>query len=602
MQTRFAVKNFDIYGRDVDIKKYGDRLGEITQQLADAKSRIERPERREIVDEISALISEYDASFEQVIANRRLRDSEQRDVLDVQGPQISSYMIEIMNSAQVDGDAEAAAAAGEVLNTLMDVRLGVYKYLDSALPEHHQSTTQLLAKMASQLEKLDTEIQDPNRRALLAKSEKSAQLYAAAYATMAEALKSERQLMADSLDVIGPAVAAKATELKGEITGEQDKLGPQLQTANQTALAIVGGVSVVAVVLGVIIATSLSRSIIGPIRKVMTVLNLVAEGDLRQQLQVESQDEIGAMTNSLNTVMKQLRTAMTELATNAGEIARSANEMNETADNMASISDDTKSQSTSAAGASEEMSANVRTIAASANQMSGNLDSVASAVEEMSISVNQIAQNIKQASHVAGEANQLAEGSRRELSELGDAANEIGKVVELIQDIAEQTNLLALNATIEAARAGEAGKGFAVVAEEVKQLARQTANATEGIRTRVNGIQNASNNSVESIEAIRKVVGNLSQISRDVAAAIEQQSTATQEIAKNVAQSSSAARQVSKAVDESATAGEEISRNVVSVDRGAQRVSEDAGRTKTSSNQLAGISQRLQSLVEQFQV
>ena len=77
------------------------------------------------------------------------------------------------------------------------------------------------------------------------------------------------------------------------------------------------------------------------------------------------------------------------------------------------------------------------------------------------------------------------------LSVVGNAADEIGDVVELIQDIAEQTNLLALNATIEAARAGEAGRGFAVVAAEVKQLANQTASATEGIRSRVTGIQSS---------------------------------------------------------------------------------------------------------------
>ncbi|MCC9607638.1 methyl-accepting chemotaxis protein [Blastopirellula sp. JC732] len=602
MMARFAAKNFDIYSRDGDIEKFNARSREITGLLEEAKSRIDLPERRAIVDEIETLVGEYDESFTQVVANRRLRDAQQRDVLDVQGPQMSTCLVEIMNSSQADGDAEAAAAAGAVLDTLMGVRLSVYKYLDSAQIEHQEKTNQYLTKMDGELAKLDADLQNPHRRELLAKTRQSQESYATAYASMAEALQTERQLMTGRLDVIGPSVAMKAAALKNAITDEQDELGPQLQASNQATLVMVGVVSGVALVIGVVISILLSRSIILPIRKVMGVLNLVAQGDLRQQLKVETEDEIGAMTNSLNTVVKRLQAAMTDLAANAQEIARSATEMNDTAASMASVSNDTKTQSTSAAGASEEMSANMRAIAASATQMSANMDTVASAVEEMSISVNEIARNTEQANLVASEANQLAEGSRRQLGQLGDAANEIGKVVELIQGIAEQTNLLALNATIEAARAGEAGKGFAVVAEEVKQLARQTAGATEDIRARVKGMQQASFGSVESIESIRSVVNNLSEISRGIAAAIEEQSVATKEIANNVAQSSSAARQVSKAVEESALAGEEISRNVVSVDRGAQKVSEDAGKTKNSSDQLAGISSKLQSLVSQFQV
>ncbi|EAQ82445.1 methyl-accepting chemotaxis protein [Blastopirellula marina] len=602
MLARFSAKNFDIYGRESDVKKFDERRDEMLALLEEARTRINNPERRALVGEIEKMIVEYDAAFAQVISSRKLRDSKQRDVLDVQGPLMSEKLVAIMNSAQADGDAEAATTAGIALNKLMGIRLSIYKYLDSALPAHRQATTEYLSAMGQDLDKLDAELQNPERRELLTQTKAAKQSYVAAYETMADALKSERELMTGRLDVIGPAVATKSVELKASITGEQDLLGPQLQASNQATLWSVAIVSAVALVLGILIAVLLSRSIILPIRKVMLILNSVAQGDLRQRLTVESEDEIGVMSNSLNTVVNQLQTAMVALASNADEIARSAGDMNDTAASMSSVSTDTKSQSTSAAAAAEEMSANMRTISASATQMSTNMDSVASAVEEMSISVNEIARNTEQANQVADEANHLAEGSRQRLGQLGEAASEIGKVVELIQDIAEQTNLLALNATIEAARAGDAGKGFAVVAEEVKQLARQTATATEDIRKRVGGMQEASYESIESIEAIRKVVSSLSQISRGIAAAVEQQSTATHEIANNVAQSSTAARQVSQAVTESAAAGEEISRNVISVDRGAFRVSEDAGRTKTSSEQLSGISLKLQSLVGQFQV
>ncbi len=106
----------------------------------------------------------------------------------------------------------------------------------------------------------------------------------------------------------------------------------------------------------------------------------------------------------------------------------------------------------------------------------------------------------------------------------------IGDVVELINNIAGQTNLLALNATIEAARAGEAGRGFAVVASEVKALAEQTAKATGEIGQQINGIQSATQDSVNAIKEISGTIERLSEISSAIAAAVEEQGAATQEI------------------------------------------------------------------------
>jgi methyl-accepting chemotaxis protein len=107
-------------------------------------------------------------------------------------------------------------------------------------------------------------------------------------------------------------------------------------------------------------------------------------------------------------------------------------------------------------------------------------------------------------------------------------------------DIARQTNLLALNATIEAARAGEAGKGFAVVASEVKNLANQTGKATEDISAQIAGMQTATGEAVEAIKAITETIGRIDQIAATIAAAVEEQSAATQEIARSVQQAARA--------------------------------------------------------------
>ena len=116
--------------------------------------------------------------------------------------------------------------------------------------------------------------------------------------------------------------------------------------------------------------------------------------------------------------------------------------------------------------------------------------------------------------------------------------------MQLIRAIAGQTNLLALNATIEAARAGEAGRGFSVVASEVKGLADQTARSTEEISRQIAAIQDATKGTVGVVGELGQAIQEIAQVSSGIAAAMEQQATATQEIARNVTESSVAAQAV----------------------------------------------------------
>ena len=127
-----------------------------------------------------------------------------------------------------------------------------------------------------------------------------------------------------------------------------------------------------------------------------------------------------------------------------------------------------------------------------------------------------------------------ARRTNERVGELSKAAARIGDVVELINDIAGQTNLLALNATIEAARAGEAGQGFAVVASEVKALADQTAKATGEIGQQISRHPGRDQEAVDAIKEIGGTIEGLSEISATIAAAVEEQGAATQEISRNV--------------------------------------------------------------------
>ncbi|RCS49376.1 HAMP domain-containing protein [Bremerella cremea] len=602
MQMRLLAKNFDISGNPKFVAEFANKREEIDAFIAQADQRISAPELKEILDEIRNAANEYYQAFSQIVEYRRIRDAKRSEVLDQEGPKMVQQLKSIITSAQADQDVVAASLAGVALNDLMNARLNVFKLITSKDPQFDTATHRAIDELSANLNTLDSELQNPERRKLLANLSEESQVYQKAYSEMAAALTQERELVQQRLDVFGPQVANLAGTLNGKITAEQDNLGPIVEASNQTTLISVAVVSFGAIVLGLAISVLQSRSIVLPIRRVMTILGAISEGDLRQRLEITSQDEVGKMSGSVNHMVENLQNAMQALARNSEAISQSAQDMTLTAESMATVSSETKSQSTSAAAATEELSINMRKLSENAMNMSANMETVSSAVEEMSISISQIANSMDQVSHIATEAHDLSDSGRSLLNELNSAANEIGDVVILIQDIAEQTNLLALNATIEAARAGEAGKGFAVVASEVKELARQTGDATEDIENRVLRIQSASTESIQSNESIREVVERLNKISQDVAAAVEEQSATTQEIARSVALANSAAQNVSSSVSESATAGEEIARSVTSVDGGALRVSQGASETQSHSGALTGISCELQTLVGQFQV
>lgn len=161
------------------------------------------------------------------------------------------------------------------------------------------------------------------------------------------------------------------------------------------------------------------------------------------------------------------------------------------------------------------------------------VQSMASAAEELAASIREITTQVTTSSGISMDAVGQAENANQTVLGLSEASSHIGDVITMIRDIADQTNLLALNATIEAARAGEAGKGFAVVASEVKNLAAQTSRATEDIESQVETIQQVTQQAVEAIDNILSIIRINSEISANISAAVEEQTSATAEIARN---------------------------------------------------------------------
>jgi methyl-accepting chemotaxis protein len=422
-----------------------------------------------------------------------------------------------------------------------------------------------------------------------------------------------KQYQGDFKEYVAGCGKQDATKAKWTVAGNEwekhmtgfreEQQSASARAANQAILTVIG-FAFGGVVLGIVMAFIITRMIVNPIKKAVAMLKDIAqgEGDLTKRLDDRSKDEIGQMANWFNVFVEKLQGIIKRIADNSKTLAGSSTELSATATQLAGGAEETTRQSTTVASAAEEMAANMRNMAAATEEMTSNIKTVAAATEEMTASIAEIAKNAEQASIVAGNAAQVASSSNETIGQLGNAADEIGKVIEVIQDIAEQTNLLALNATIEAARAGDAGKGFAVVATEVKELAKQTAEATEDIRGRIEGIQTSSKEAVDSIGKISEVIQQVNEISRTIASAVEEQSVTTKEIAQNVNQTSQAAETVAIGVTQSASASKEITQNITGVDVAAKQTAQGAAHTQVAGGELSKLAEELQGLVGQFQV
>ena len=182
--------------------------------------------------------------------------------------------------------------------------------------------------------------------------------------------------------------------------------------------------------------------------------------------------------------------------------------------------------------------------------MTAETETVAAAAEELTASVGEISRQVTSSSDIARRAVAEADRTNTTVQALTEGAQRIGEVVVLIGAIAKQTNLLALNATIEAARAGDAGKGFAVVASEVKALANETSKATTDVSAQISLMQTATANAVEAIRGIGTTIRGIDENATAIAAAVEEQGAATQEIARSIQRAATGASTLSSNIGE----------------------------------------------------
>jgi methyl-accepting chemotaxis protein len=351
----------------------------------------------------------------------------------------------------------------------------------------------------------------------------------------------------------------------------KDTTAYEAAAANSQRNLILGTIAILAA--AALLAFLLGRGISRPLTAITAVMNRLSSGDTDVAIPGgDRKDELGTMAMAVDVFRRNMIESSTlresqeagkrqaeiekkalqrqmadrfeaDVKSVVGAVAKATKDMQRVAGEITSSVSGTSVRAAAAAAASEEASASVSTVAA--------------ATEELASSVAEIGRQVTHSSSVAGDAVVKAGRTTEMVAGLTAAGEKIGDVLRLIGAIASQTNLLALNATIEAARAGEAGRGFAVVASEVKELASQTAKATEEIAGQVTAIRSATGNCVTAIGGISDTIREISGIATTIAAAVEEQDSATREIARSVQQAATGTREVSANVAGASQAAEQ---------------------------------------------
>jgi len=467
-----------------------------------------------------------------------------------------------------DNLAKKVQLVSQIKEGVYLVRLLTYRSLEETTPEAQQADLEQLqaqvAKNTTIYRDLQNSVTSPAGQAALAPMVKARTAYAeATKPAYAQLAAQDANGARATLSAVGPlqdALFKAETDFQDFTQKLMDDGVQASRDAYNTARMVLWGTAAVALIVALVLAILVTRSIVRPLQRAVEGADALAQGDLSVKVEVVRRDEVGALAEALNRAIAQL----------------------------ASIVGDVKQSSLSISSATQQLAAGNSDLSQRTEEQAASLEETASSMEQLTATVRQNADNAKQARTLAGTASAVAQRGGDEVSRvvetmhgISGSSAKVAEIISVIEGIAFQTNILALNAAVEAARAGEQGRGFAVVASEVRALAQRSAAAAKEIKVLID-------ESVSRVDAGSKLV--------------EEAGITIGEIVQSVKQVTDIMNEISAASDEQSTGIEQVNQAVTQMDQVTQQNAALVEEASAAAHSMAEQAQALREAVAVFKV
>jgi len=502
-------------------------------------------------------------------------------------------------SLEIENDALPGIALGDDIALAVEkTRTTVAKMLSThdlaQVAQAHNEFLERKAGFQKAVEPYDPLITDDNERALFEglKStyqgyiERAEKVYTLINENQAEAGRAlvwgEMKAMAESIE----AALGKLEKINDDSEAESSAAATSVY---ENALIVTQGVMFLTVLLTVLLAWRLTKSLAVPISQALHSSETIAAGDLRPSaINREGTDEAALLLQSMERMRGNLSQTLTQVGDAAHQLASATEEMSALMVNSNADLVVQNSEIEMAATAVTEMSQAVDEVARNAVATSEESKASSVSAREGQEELNQTVQSILELTRNVGTASVEAQA-------LATRTLDITKVLDVIRAVSEQTNLLALNAAIEAARAGDAGRGFAVVADEVRALAHRTSESTREIETMVGHIQQGTKSTLVALE-----------VSTDQAQRTKQQAESANAVLASIASSVMVIDErntvIASASEEQALVAREVDRNLVRIRDLSAQSAVRTGQTGSASQSLAELASDLTITLGQFKL
>jgi methyl-accepting chemotaxis protein len=584
-KTRIAMRDFLLNPSNENKSVLVEVSSSTNKSINDALESITSTEHESLLTSLRDDYSAYSSAVAELgsLLEQSLRI--QRESLNVAGGETSSRL----DKAGSNLSAQDAMLVASAKSATFEARLFANRYLNDSTPENLKLAEAAVSKLDDELQNAASRASDASVRTLLEQASTTAKQYATAFTQILAVATERNQLRTTKLDPAAKRMDATSDRMMESLS--KIALEAEVATEQRASQAVFVGWIVlgVSLVLGITAALWLSRLITGSLRPVAARAKEIAANDLTgSPLSVRSNDELGDLTTSMNTMSESLRRMIAELTNSAQEVAAASTQIAASSEEISAGLNQQQSQVTQISSAAEEMSAAAADIARKAADANTEADAAGNAAESGASTVEGTVAGMRR---IADAVN--ATGTS--VHELGKRGEQIGQIINVISDIADQTNLLALNAAIEAARAGEHGRGFAVVADEVRKLAERTVKATEEVSSSIKAIQD------ETTQAVSRMQACTGEVDSGVNAANEA-GQSLREIVSKAQAVGAGIRSIAAAAEEQSAATEQVTRSVESIVSMSQQAAAGASQAAGAASQLSLKAEGLREMVARFKI